>query len=289
MANKNAPTAKDMSRKAMAEVDRQTTAAKKSNPFWDLVNLAEEVRLPKPHLTQSDLVAQIERGMAGMDAAGRVSAYRQVLAGVVEGRFSQYAVLPFGHFAVTEVDDKEADAPARTRNRTPEARRLMAVIDAIIAEMPEGSSHRQLNAKYADASASVRGEDGKVDESRLTDLILAADKAGEPFWTDSREFIRNGAVSESSLSLADLAVAGVLSITKTESGGVKVFVAGGSHLPPAIDRLAEAGFENASKLLRERTQRRTTKIGSSLAALAGLGAKTSSDSESEEEDETDES
>lgn len=244
------------------------------SPFWGLVSLAEEVHLPKPHLTQPDLVAQIETEMGEFDEAGRASAFRQVLTGVVEGRFSQYAVLPFGHFATSSFKDDNGED--RTRNRAPEARRLMTVIDAVIEEMPENSEYKQRNAAYSEALESLHDEEsGKVNDDQLRDLIIGADKAGEPFWTDSTEFIHDGVVEGSAMTLTDLAVAGVISVQETGGGGSKAFIAGGKYLPTAIDKLAEAGFEDAAELLRSRTQRRqsksTSKLGSGISALAGLG------------------
>jgi len=259
----------------------RSEASEKANPFWGLVNLAREIRLPKPHLTQSEIVDSIEAGMAEMDEAGRASAFRQVLTGVISGEFSQYAVLPFGHFATSSL--KDDDGKERTRNRTPEARRLMAVIDALQAEMPEDSEFVQRNAAYSEAVESVREEDGKVDESRLTALILEADKADQPFWTDSREFIRDGEVSGSSLSLVDLAMAGAVTVQETGGGGSKAFVAGGKYMAEAVDKLADAGFEKAAELLRSRTQRRQSpaKLGKGLSALVGLGGN-ASDEDGEE-------
>lgn len=289
MARKNTPTADDVRRIARDRVERQESRG--SNPFWDLVNEGEEIWLPKPHLTQPDVVARIEAGMEAMDEKGRWGAFQQVLTGVVEGRFSQYAVLPFGHYSVFTVKKdgevvKNDDGSDRTGNNTAIAKRLMSVIDAIIVEMPEDSEHRERNDKYATAAESVRDEEtGRVDDDRLAQLILEADKAGDPFWTDSREFIQNGEVEGSAMSLLDLATAGVISVRETERGGSKVFIAKRDDLPSAIDNLSEAGFEAGAELLRKRTQRRKsgTKLGSGLSALVGVGADTKDDAEDTEE------
>lgn len=259
-----------------------------SNEFWDQVNktvaLAEEVRLPKPHLTQPEAVVEVERLMGDLDEPQRAIVHRQVLTGVVEGVYSQYAALPFSHFAWGEGSNAEG---AYRYNRAPEAKRLMAVIDAVIAEMPEDSEHRARNDAYAEAVNSIREENGKVDNDRLTQLILEADERDEPFWTDSREFFRDGEVEGSNLTLADLVVAGAITVLQA-GGGAKVFVAKGNDLAQAVDNLKEAGFVAAAELLQERTQRRPRSTGNGgrrptgkgLKGLAALG----NDSEGEADD-----
>lgn len=256
------------------------------SPFWTAVNLAEEVSLPKPHLTQPEVASQIEAAMAELDDGAKVNAFRKVLAGALEGEYSQYAVLLFGHFAQTTVLDrktrevvKNKDGSDKTRNQAPEARRLMHVIDAIIAEMPENSEDRVLNDKYGEVMNSLRDEEsGVVDQDKLVAAIQAASKAGEPFWTDSRRFISNGQVEGSALTLADLVKAGVISVQETKGGGTKAFVAGGRHLSEAIEKLAETS-KTAAELLRSRTQktpggnRSNKKVGSGLSGLAELSAQ----------------
>lgn len=269
-----------------------------SNSFWDTVNVAKKVHLPKAHLTQPGVVTEISTAMADLDEPGRVSAFRQVMTGVIDGSFSQYALIVFAHHAQTTIKkdgtvllDEKTGQP-RLFNRVPEAKRFLAVLDAIVEEMPEDSPVRAQKARYSEAVKAVRGdeESARVDENQLAQMIVAQDEAGDPFWVDSREFLKRDeadiVVVGSRLQLADLVRTGLLSVEKTKGGGYRVFVARKADMPAAIDRLEDVGFGNGAKLLRERTQQRKQNK-SGFAGLAKLSASSKVVVPSATEEETD--
>lgn len=271
---------------------RRETMEQEPISFWGTVNLAEEIVLPKPHLTQPDVTTKIEEAMASLDERGRVSAFRQVLVGVAEGRFSQFALLPFGHNAwTTNRDDdgnetRDKSGELQKHNRMGETRRMLAVMDAIVAEMPDDAEPKKHYAAYGRVVDELRDDSGSTNDDRLVDLIREADEAGQPFWVDSRDFIFEGQIKDSKISLADLVKARVLSVSATERGGTKIFVANRKDIPGAIDALASSGFTSAADVLRERTRERPRNIGSSLSSLVGLSSQSSSEDEDADEEES---
>ncbi len=242
--------------------------------FWDVVGLAEQLWLPKAHLTQPDVISELEGAMGALDEMSRVNAFRQVLTGAMEGRYSQMAIFPFAHFAWTKNED------GTHRNRIPEAKRFASIVDAIVAESAEDSLQRRRQAAYAEMTANLRDESGHLDENRLVQAVIeTAERSDEPFWVDSAEFIFEGEVRESDLQLSDLVRAGAISIEGTAGGGTKVHVAGGQYMTSAVDRLEEAGFTEAAKVLRVKTQRKqhTPAVGAGLRSLVPADEESSSD------------
>ncbi len=245
------------------------------NEFWPTVNQHEGLTLPKAHITQREVTDALELAMNELDPGGRVNAFRQVLTAFFAGDASKFAILPFAHYAWTDDDD------GNPFNRVPEAKKALALLDAIVAEMPDGEMATTIAARkerYAEAVESVSTEvDGKrnVDEERLAQIIIESDKAGEPFWTDSTEFIQNvdGVITiDSALDYGVLVDTKLISVQETAGGGARVNVATGKYWFEAVDRLEEIGsFPAATELLRQRIskpRKPQRKLGAGMAAFA---------------------